>query len=78
MIKMMAIIMSANHLKYICGVLYLHLSGSFFSILVHSAVPAELLLGTTIPIPEGLHANLSSAKNFVVPHVAEFLAACLT
>ena len=56
--------LSTNHLKYACHEINCHLSTLFSSILIHGFVPADLLRGTTIPIPKGKNANLTTSENY--------------
>lgn len=57
--------LSTNHLKFApIDLLSTHLSNLFSLMLIHGHVPSDLLRGTTIPIPKGNGANLTSSDNY--------------
>ena len=56
--------LSTNHLKYACREIDCHLSMLFSSILIHGYASADLLRGTTIPIPKGRNSNLTTSDNY--------------
>ena len=56
--------LSSDYFLHACSDLFVHISLSFSSLLVHSCVPEVIALSTVIPIPKGKHCNISSLANY--------------